>query len=142
MIGSISQETKQDLLNLATNIESIEIIGELPYEEIITNMLSCDVFVLPTYTEGFPNVILESMATSCAIVTTNVGAIPEILESDNGQDFGIMVEPRDINSLQKAIEQMLSDEEFKANCRANVARRVIERYSLHTIWLKMLDIWG
>ena len=38
-----------------------------------------DLFVFPSYSEGFPNVILESMAAGCAIVTTNVGAIPQML---------------------------------------------------------------
>lgn len=49
------------------------------------------------------------MACGCAIVTTPVGAIPEMLEEEDGKHYGIMVEPRNVEQLKRAIERMLSD---------------------------------
>ena len=104
-------------------------------------MCQCDVFVLPTYTEGFPNVILESMACGCAIVATPVGAIPEMLEEENNNHYGVMVEPRNVEQLKAGIEKMLSDVDFKNECRANVQQRVIERYNIDSVWRQMTGIW-
>ena len=105
-------------------------------------MCECDVFVLPTYTEGFPNVILESMACGCAIVTTPVGAIPEMLGEEDGKSYGLMVEPRNVEQLRAAIEKMLSDEEFKAACRENAQQRVNERYNMSSVWQQMVGVWN
>lgn len=140
MVGHVEDDMKQSLLPLASC--DLEIIGEMPYEDVIKEMLKCDVFVLPTYTEGFPNVILESMAAGCAIVTTNVGAIPQMLEDEDGKKYGIIVNPRDVQSLVFGIKKLLTDEELKAECRRNVKVRVNERYSIGSIWNSMCEIWS
>ena len=142
MLGAISDATRDDLLKYSGNAEWLDIVGEIPYEQVIEAMLKCDVFVLPTYTEGFPNVILESMACGCAIVTTPVGAIPEMLEEEDGKHYGIMVEPRNVEQLKVGIEKMLSDADFKNECRENVKQRVNERYNMDSVWRQMVNIWN
>ena len=141
MLGAILDSEKEALYKYSNHADWLDIRGETPYEEVIAEMCKCDVFVLPTYTEGFPNVILESMACRCAIVTTPVGAIPEMLEEENGKHYGIMVEPRNVEQLKGAIEKMLSDVDFKNECRANVQQRVNERYNIDSVWRQMVDIW-
>ena len=141
MIGNIANDVKAELENMAGNAEWLDIAGEYTYEKTIAEMLACDVFVLPTYTEGFPNVILESMACGCAIVTTPVGAIPEMLEEENGKRYGILVEPKKAQELKEGIEAMLNDETLKAECRKNVQQRVNERYNIDAVWRQMLNIW-
>ena len=141
MLGAILDSTKDDLYCYANHAEWLEIKGEIPYEDVIREMCKCDIFVLPTYTEGFPNVILEGMACSCAIVTTSVGAIPEMLEEENNKHYGIMVEPQNVEHLKTAIEKMLLDVEFKKECRVNVQQRVNERYNIESVWRQMGAIW-
>lgn len=141
MIGNIAEDVKNELTALSGNATWLDVAGEYPYEKTIAEMLSCDVFVLPTYTEGFPNVILESMACGCAIVTTPVGAIPEMLEEENGKRYGILVEPKKAQELKEGIEAMLNDETLKAECRENVQQRVNERYNIDAVWRQMLNIW-
>ena len=64
-----------------------------------------DILVLPSYREGLPISILEAMASSCGIITTPVGAIPEILGNENA----IVVPSRDTLSLKAAIETLIGN---------------------------------
>jgi len=67
-------------------------------------MRAADIFCLPSYTEGCPNVVVEALACGRPIVATNVGGIPELIH----QDSGLLVPPRDSAALREAIEQALS----------------------------------
>ena len=58
-----------------------------------------DVLLLPSYHEGMPLVILEALANGCAIVSTRVGATPEILDEENS----VWVKIADVDSLREAI---------------------------------------
>lgn len=142
LLGEIKEKVRRDLLNIADGGKWFEIMGEKPYAEVIRELLKCDVFILPTYTEGFPNVILEAMACGCAIVTTPVGAIPEMLEEENGRSFGLMVEPKNVLRLSEAIKRVLNDEQFKNECRINSRKRVNERYSMSKVWEQLTTIWN
>lgn len=142
MIGTIQDDVKKELYEKVNNADWLDVCGEQPFKRVIEEMLSCDLFVLPTYTEGFPNVILESMACGCAIVTTPVGAIPEMLEEENGKHYGILVPPKNIEELKIGIEQMLNNEELKEECRKNVQQRVNERYNIDAVWKQMVNIWN
>ena len=141
IVGTVTDEMRSELLTLTDNSEWMKIVGEKPYEEVIKEMLHCDLFVLPTYTEGFPNVILESMACGCAIVTTPVGAIPEMLEVENGRQYGVFVEPQKVEPLRTAIIDMLDNDALKRECRDNVQKRVIERYNMNAVWSMLIKIW-
>lgn len=145
IIGHATDEMKNLLRQKGANSKIddswLELTGELPYEQVLNEMQRCDLFVLPTYTEGFPNVILESMACGCAIVTTKVGAIPEMLKEDDSGKYGILIEPANTKELESAIKTMLGDENLKNQCRQNAQRRVLERYSMPTVWNKIRDIW-
>lgn len=143
MLGYVNDEMKNELLNTldAENNSWIEICGNQDYNVVLNEMLSAGVFVLPTYTEGFPNVILESMACSCPIVTTNVGAIPEMLDIENGFHNGITVEPKDVDGLRQAILKMLNDREYALECGVNAQTRVNKLYSMSKVWSQLEAIW-
>lgn len=143
LVGYVTESAKAELLTLVgeNSADWIEIIGEQDYETTIKEMLSAGVFVLPTYTEGFPNVILESMACGCPIVTTNVGAIPEMLDISKGFNYGIVVEPRDIKQLKEAINKMLEDREYAVQCGVNAQQRVNEMYSMSSVWNNLELMW-
>ena len=67
-----------------------------------------DVFVLPSYHEGLPVSILEAMSYGCAVISTPVGGIPEVV-----RDNGILVRPGDVEGIADAIDRC-SDE---SKCR-------------------------
>ena len=85
---------------------NIQCCGEVSKEEVIKHMLSADLLLFPTYTEGFPNVILEAMVSGLPIISTPVGAIPEIIEDKGGK----IIEVGNIEGFIKAIEELQEPE--------------------------------
>lgn len=142
LIGPVVDDVKSSLINLSGNADWLSFVGQIPIESVIKEMKSCGVFVLPTYTEGFPNVILESMACGCPIITTPVGAIPEMLQIHSERPCGICVEPRNVSQLRDAIIDFISNP-AKAQEYGRLAReRVINAYSIESVWSKMNVVWN
>ena len=143
-MGLCCEETKEELIKLANkykNASWVEFTGNVPAKEVIKEMCQCAVFALPTYTEGFPNVILESMACGCPIITTKVGAIPEMLDIKNGDKNGICISPKNVEELKNAILHMLKNPEYAKSCGNNARKRVKDMYSMPVVWNRMCEIW-
>lgn len=141
IVGYVTSEMRKTIEDLYGCPEWLTLCGEKPYEEVIKDMMACDVFVLPTHTEGFPNVILEAMVTGCAIISTPVGAIPQMLEDEGSKKFGLLVEPRNAKELHDAILSLIDNETMKNEMRGNVQKRVRERYNIQAVWNNMVSIW-
>jgi glycosyltransferase involved in cell wall biosynthesis len=73
-------------------------------KKIKTILYESDVLVCPSYSEGMPNVILEGMASECAIIATDVGAISEMVDKHNGW----LIEGNIEQGLEIAIKDALS----------------------------------
>ena len=69
-------------------------------EELRELYCSCDIFVFPSWVEGFGLPPMEAMACKCAVVTTNVGAIPDYTIPG---ETALVVPPRESESLAKNI---------------------------------------
>ena len=69
-----------------------------------------DVVVLASYCETFGLVLIESMRAGCAVIGTNCGGVPEII--DNGKT-GLLFEPGDSNGLRNALEKLINDEVYR-----------------------------
>lgn len=145
ILGHVPDEkVKSDLLMRAGNGHEawLHIVGAMPHNKVIQEMLSCNVFVLPSYTEGFPNVIIESMACGCPIVTTPVGAIPEILDINSDTPCGLCVEPRNVGQLKDAIEKLLKNNDLAHHLGIRAQTRVREEYGMEIIWEQLVKIWN
>lgn len=141
IVGYVEAEMRLEIEEASNNAKWVEVVGEEPYDEVIKEMLRCDIFVLPTYTEGFPNVILESMACGCAIIASSVGAIPEMLEDENGKKCGILVSPRNVMELCDAVKSLLNNDAIKTGFRLNATNQVNEKYNILSIWRQLCRIW-
>lgn len=69
-----------------------------------------DVFVYPSFYEGFGFPILEAFSCGRAVVTSNVSSCREI-----GDQAALLVEPNNVEELSEAILKILSDSKFKEN---------------------------
>ena len=83
----------------------------------------CDIFVLPSVSEGLPVALLEAMSWGRAIVATKVGGVPEVLS--DGVD-GVLVEPRRPEELAREVASLVADDSRRARL-GDAARARAER---------------
>jgi len=144
ILGNISDVSfREQLYDIGGNDSKrwLSIPGNKPFREVIKEMRSCGIFVLPSYSEGFPNVILESMACGCPIVATSVGAIPEMLNVEGENPCGVCVLKQNVDELRNAIEDLLDNSGKAAVLGRNAKERVYEQYSMPKVWNQLFDIW-
>lgn len=98
---------------------------------------SIDVFLMTSITEGFPNVLVEAMASGVPCITTDVGDARYIVNDDD-----YVVPSRDILSLKMAILQYFHlDQIKKKELKQTVQNRVIENFSMEHISRKYISTW-
>lgn len=117
--------------------KEIEFLGELTHERTIELMAACDLFVLPSYTEGFPNAVLEAMALARPIVATDVGAIPEMLDGE----CGLLVKPKNVEDLKKALHLFIEDGALRTEAGQRAQKKAMESYSIEVVFARYMDLW-
>lgn len=101
-------------------------LGVLSEPEKITAIQECDVFVLPSFSEGFSMAILEAMSIGRPVVCTSVGAMQDFFQTGRN---GEMIPPGDTKALQDAILRLLDDAAYRRQCGEENARYVRECFS-------------
>jgi len=84
--------------------DRIFVMGTIPHENVISIMRRSDILVLPSYSEGRPNVVVEAMANYLPVLGTNISGISEIIE--NGKS-GLLFSPGDKEELYNLLESCI-----------------------------------
>ena len=98
---------------------------------------SIDVFLMTSITEGFPNVLVEAMASGLPCISTDVGDTKYIV-----QDLGRIVPPRNAQALAQAIlkyVQQSNDE--KLQLKQAVRERVEAYFSIEQVSRQYMQVW-
>jgi len=94
----------------------------------IPDLLSIsDIFVLPTLIDALPTVLIEALAAGIPIVASNVGGIPEIIESKRN---GLLIPPEDPEQLANACLKLLKDEKFARDMILTGDQIVQEKFTI------------
>jgi glycosyltransferase involved in cell wall biosynthesis len=85
-----------------------------------------DAYVLSSFREGLPNVLLEAMAMELPVVATRIAGVPKLIEDGSN---GLVVEPGDDAALAAAVERLASDAALRRRLAAAGRCTVEQRYS-------------
>jgi glycosyltransferase involved in cell wall biosynthesis len=100
-------------------------------------MRDIDVFVLPSLTEGTPNVIAEAMAQGKPIVATAVGGIPDMVS----EEVGLLVPPNDPKALGAAMAQLATDAELRKSMGTAARRKYEELFTPAAVVPLLIDFY-
>ncbi|MBW1971452.1 MAG: glycosyltransferase [Deltaproteobacteria bacterium] len=119
-------EEKSKLIKIANDLEVLDFFffaGQKAHEEIPLWMNASDLFVLPSLSEGLPNVVLEALSTGLPVIASNVGGINEVITEEVN---GLLFKPGDPEDLAKAILRVVKNPSLFNNMKKN-ARESIKK---------------
>lgn len=88
-------------------------------------MKTSDIFVLPSLSEGAANVVMEASASGLAVIASDVGEIPSIVEDGV---TGLLVKPRDEEGLYAALKRLIEDPGLVRSMGVAGRKRMEDRY--------------
>jgi glycosyltransferase involved in cell wall biosynthesis len=105
----------------------------------VPELLSCcNLSVLPSWAEGLPNAVIESLAAGLPVVATKVGGIPEIIEDGKS---GLLVPAHDPASLANAILRVLNDTELARRLGRAGRERAQEVFSFERLLSETTNLY-
>lgn len=110
---------------------NIKLRGVLSHAEVLDQLRATDVFLQISYTEGFPNMLLEAMATGCASIVTPVGAVPEAVGEDGHCSFVIPVGESAL--LAERMARFAAEPHLIARMAAASHDRLVERFTARSM---------
>lgn len=100
-------------------------------DDPVQYLAACEVLVLPTRREGYPNVVLEANACGVPVVTTRAtGAIDSVVDGETG----LLVDVDDEHGLVQSIMELAFDEELRGTMSEAARRRATTRFRPQRIW--------
>jgi glycosyltransferase involved in cell wall biosynthesis len=124
--GPDSEELRRSILDAGVQ-DCVQILGPQHGADKERVLGESDVLVFPTYREGLPYTLLESMAAGTVPVACSVGGIPDVLSKCQ---CGITVPPRDPSAVAEAVHTLHRDREMARALSEAAHRVVVEHYEV------------
>jgi len=129
LVGMGSDE--QSLKNYAKSLDIVSQVtftGAIDQDNILAYYNAADMFVLPSFAEGLPVVLMEAMAMEIPCITTTITGVPELIQQ--GQN-GILVPASDSDSLTQAIKQLAENQALRQQLGQAGRLKVLSDYELY-----------
>lgn len=118
--------------------DRVSFSGWVDSDEARAMLADTDVLVLPSHAEGLPMSVIEAFAHGVAVVSTPVGAIPEILEDAVN---GLLVSPGDSAQLAQALLTILQDEPLRRRLAESGRRTWEDRLDISSFSQQLALFW-
>ncbi|WP_333786978.1 glycosyltransferase family 4 protein [Methanomethylovorans sp.] len=116
----------------------VDILGWIPHDKLPFYLNQLKILVLPSYTEGLPNIVLESMACGTPVLATPVGSIPDLIENDR---TGFILKDNSPYSIADKIIESLNNDHLAA-ISGEAINHVVKEYSFESVVQKYSQIFS
>ncbi len=104
LIGDgVMKDALDELIGQSGAADRVVMVGGVPPATVAQWICASDVLTLPSWSEGYPNVVVEALACGRPVVATDVGGTRELVNDDTG----LLIPPRDVEALSGALRQAL-----------------------------------
>lgn len=128
---------KQMLLRKYENKSGLIFKGFVHRSKLPDIYSSSDILLLPSESEGMPNVVLEAMASRLPVVASEVGEIPFLL----GNGKGALIMPGDLEGLLAAVKKMIVDDEFRIKAAKSAYSFIVANHSYEAVRSLTLEMF-
>jgi glycosyltransferase involved in cell wall biosynthesis len=118
--------------------DRVEIPGWVDAATVAKLLAAADIFVLPSHYEGLPVSILEAMSAGLPVVTTPVGAIPELVIAD---ETGFMVPPGSTPALAAALAALVEQPALRLKFGKAARARVEQQFRIDGMASRFVDLY-
>jgi glycosyltransferase involved in cell wall biosynthesis len=112
------------------NFNKVRVNEWIKNEKKIEVLNKSTMLILPSHTEGIPNVILEAMATKTPIVSTAVGGLEDMLVDGENS---IVVEPKNPKNLSQKIQKCLEDPDLRKKISENGYKLIEKKHDIEIL---------
>jgi glycosyltransferase involved in cell wall biosynthesis len=119
--GGPEEEALRAVISKSPARDLCQFVGNVPNAQIQHYYKAADIFINPTYAEGFPRVLIEAMASGLPVVTTNAGGIKDIL---GVKQSAYMTDKDDRETFSDKILQLL---------HSSTERDILSNENIHTV---------
>ncbi len=99
-----------DLIDKLSISDKVEIKEWVKYNELPDQLNRIKALILPSYTEGMPNILLEAMSCGTPAIATSAGAIPDVIKDE---ETGFLIKENTPEAIANAIDRMISSPNLK-----------------------------
>ncbi|MEJ8801533.1 glycosyltransferase family 4 protein [Pontibacter sp. H249] len=128
-LDPLDEQTKKTILS-HPNIKFLD------YQDDVRPYLAIsDLFVFPSYREGFPNVVMQAGAMGVPTIVSNINGCNEIVEQGEN---GLIVPVKDSKALSEAITYLLDNENVLNEMSSKCRKMIVDRYDQQYVWGELL----
>jgi glycosyltransferase involved in cell wall biosynthesis len=132
-------DSVRDMLHEKKVLKDIEVHDSVPRKRMKEHFYPrADIFLLPSHAEGFPNSMLEAMAAGLPIVTSPVGAIPDVLIP---KVHGFLNDPSDSKALVRDVLFLVQNPTERVNMGKRCYDLVSSEYHLDSVFSRFDKLW-
>lgn len=138
LVGDGEERKKLEELTHELGVSDIvEFVGFKSQTEVAEFFSTADVFVLPSFAEGLPVVLMEALASRVPVITTQIAGVSELVEHGIN---GFIVRPGDIDSLAEQIFEILEDPSLLSEMGEAGRARVVENFNIRSEVARLLHL--
>ncbi len=137
IVGDGDDRAKLETLS-APDAEKVTFSGYLSQEDVAATLATADAFVLPSFAEGLPVVLMEALAASIPVICTQVAGVSELVEDGKS---GFIVPPGDVDTLRDRILKLAADPDLRANMGQTGQARVASEFDVRTEAARLLTLF-